>query len=74
MRNRKEQRKLRRMGFKEEKLDFRDQCGIRDPTPYEAVKRIIAAERGIASGAHSRTGEKNGQAPHSVVFEYSVDN
>ena len=45
MRNRKTQRRLRAMGCKEEKLDFRDKCGIKDPTPYEAVKRIVAAER-----------------------------
>ena len=62
------------MGCKEEKLDFRDQCGIRDPTPYEAVKRIIAAERGKVSGVHSRSGEKNGQAPHSALSEYDVVN
>ena len=45
MRDRKMQRILRKMGCKEEKLDLRDHCGIRDPTPYEAVKRIVADER-----------------------------
>ena len=26
---------------KEEKLDLRDYCGIKDPTPHDAVKNII---------------------------------
>ena len=44
MRNRSCQRMLRKAGFRKEKpLDYRNQCGIRDPTPYEAVKRIIRA-------------------------------
>ena len=30
---------------KEEKLDLIDYCGIKDPTPYEAVKNIIRQER-----------------------------
>ena len=29
----------------EEKLDLIDYCGIKDPTPYEAVKNIIRRER-----------------------------
>lgn len=29
----------------EEKLDLIDYCGIKDPTPYEAVKNIIRKER-----------------------------
>ena len=57
MRDRKEQRRLRRMGCKEEKLDFRDKCGIKDPTPYEAVKRIIAAEQKAGRGNVPKTGE-----------------
>ena len=35
----KEQRRL------EEKLDLIDYCGIKDPTPYEAVRNIIRRER-----------------------------
>lgn len=30
---------------KEEKLELRDYCGIKDPTPYEAVKNIIRENR-----------------------------
>ena len=47
MRNRNTQRKLRKA--KEEKLDRRDFCGIRDPTPYEAVRNIIMQERKTAT-------------------------
>lgn len=39
MKNRNKQRANRR--FKEEMLELKDICGINDPTPYEAVKRII---------------------------------
>ena len=31
----------------EEKLDLIDYCGIKDPTPYEAVKNIIRKERAV---------------------------
>ncbi|MBR2258741.1 MAG: hypothetical protein IJ899_15700 [Blautia sp.] len=42
MRNRKKQRELRKAGIrKEEKLDLYDYCGIKDPTPYQAVKNMI---------------------------------
>lgn len=42
MRNRAIQRALRRERItKEQLLSRRDFCGIRDPTPYEAVKNII---------------------------------
>ena len=51
MRDRKEQRRLHKMGCKEEKLDLKDQCGVKDPTPYEAVKRIISQERKAARHA-----------------------
>lgn len=57
MRNRKVQREMRRTVGKEEKLDLYDYCGIKDPTPYEAVKRIIREEqvkRRMAK-AHART-------------------
>lgn len=40
MKNRDRQRANRKL--KEELLDFRDVCGVKDPTPYEAVKEIIA--------------------------------
>ena len=36
---------------KEEKLDLIDQCGIKDPTPYLAVKNIIRKERAAACAA-----------------------
>ena len=39
MKNRNRQRANRRL--KEELLDLRDVCGIKDPTPYEAIKEII---------------------------------
>lgn len=39
MKNRNKQRANRR--FKEEMLELKDICGIKDPTPYEAVKQII---------------------------------
>ena len=45
MRNRKVQRELRRMGVRrmtiEEKIAIRNNCGIRDPTPYEAVMQMV---------------------------------
>ncbi len=45
MRNRNVQRELHRMGVrrmtKEEKIELRDKCGIRDPTPYEAVMHMV---------------------------------
>lgn len=39
MKNRNRQRANRKL--KEEMLDLRDLCGVKDPTPYEAVKEII---------------------------------
>ncbi len=42
MRNRKKQQELIKAKVsKEEKLDLRDYCGMKDPTPYEAVKNMI---------------------------------
>ena len=38
-----------RAGIREQLLDTRDFCGIKDPTPYEAVKNIIRKERAAAS-------------------------
>ena len=43
MRNREKQRENRRL--KSELLDRKDICGINDPTPYEAVKKIIRTSR-----------------------------
>ena len=53
MKNRARQRENRKI--KEEMLDLRDMCGIKDPTPYEAVKEIIRElkqnnERGYRHG------------------------
>lgn len=45
MRNRKIQRELRRTVGKEEKLELRDYCGVKDPTPYEAVKNMIREQQ-----------------------------
>ena len=39
MKNRNSQRLNRRI--KQEMLDLRDSCGVKDPTPYEAVKEMI---------------------------------
>ena len=36
---------LREQRIREEKLDLIDYCGIKDPTPYEAIKNIIRKER-----------------------------
>lgn len=48
MRNRKKQQELIKAKVvktsatsAEEKLDLYDYCGIKDPTPYEAVKNMI---------------------------------
>ena len=43
MRDRKKQRLLRKT--KEKGLSPKDQVGIPDPTPFEAVKRIIKKEK-----------------------------
>ena len=39
MKKRTKQRANRRL--KEEILELRDSCGVKDPTPYEAVKEMI---------------------------------
>ncbi|MCR5232486.1 MAG: hypothetical protein K6E53_01055 [Lachnospiraceae bacterium] len=39
MKNRERQRANRKL--KEEMLSIRDHCGVKDPTPYEAVKEMI---------------------------------
>ena len=43
--NRRNKDREIREGIREEKLDLIDYCGIKDPTPYEAVKNIIRKER-----------------------------
>lgn len=45
MRNRKVQRQMRRKHGKEVKLNLVDSFGIKDPTPYEAVRNLIKQER-----------------------------
>ena len=42
-----------RQACKEEKLDLIDYCGIKDPTPYEAVRNIIRREQ-AATRARAR--------------------
>ena len=66
MRNRKEQRRLRRTDCKEEKLDFRDMCGIKDPTPYEALKRIVAKERIMMDIAELKKLKESEHSTHSA--------
>lgn len=39
------QREMRRTVGREEKLDLHDYCGIKDPTPYEAVKNMIRKDK-----------------------------
>ena len=39
MKNRNRQRLNRRL--KEEFVSLRDSCGVKDPTPHEAVKKLI---------------------------------
>ena len=45
MRDRKKQRELRRTVGREEKLELRGYCNIKDPTPYEAVKNMIRQQK-----------------------------
>lgn len=60
MRDRKVQRALRREGItKEQLLSRRDFCGIRDPTPYEAVKNIIDRDDML-----SRQHPRDAKPPH----------
>ena len=56
MKNRKRQRANRKL--KEEMLEIRDSCGIKDPTPYEAVREIVnelrkSMERGGKYGLYA---------------------
>ena len=56
MRNRKKQQELIKAKVvkvsKEEKLDLYDYCGIKDPTPYEAVKAMIRRGESVSDGLH----------------------
>lgn len=36
---------------REEKLDLRDGCGVKDPTPFEAVKNIVRRQKFEAKSA-----------------------
>lgn len=52
MRNRKVQRELKNAGVrKEEMIDRVDFCGIRQPTPYQAVKNIVRNQQESKTGA-----------------------
>lgn len=46
MKNRVRQRENRRK--KEERIAMQDYCGIKNPTPFSAVKSIVAKEKGGA--------------------------
>ena len=48
MRDRKKQRLLRKL--KEKGLSPKDETGLPDPTPFEAVKRIIEKEKREVAG------------------------
>ena len=63
MRNRKKQQELIKAKIvkpftvsKEEKLDLIDYCGIKDPTPYEAVKNMIRRDESASDGRHRMSG------------------
>ena len=42
------QRKRRHM--KEQLIKLRDICGIKNPTPFEAVGNMVRKERGVKAG------------------------
>lgn len=56
MRNRKKQQELIKAKAtkvsREEKLDLFDYCGIKDPTPFEAVRNMIRRGESAADGPH----------------------
>ena len=63
MRNRKKQQELIKAKVvkpskvsQEEKLDLVDYCGIKDPTPYEAVRNMIRRGESVADGLHRSGG------------------
>jgi hypothetical protein len=45
MKSRKKQRENRRMKAKEERIEYRNMYGYQDPTPYLAVRNIMAAQK-----------------------------
>ena len=45
MKSRKKQRENRRMKAKEGKIEFRNAYGDKDPTPYLAVRNIMATQK-----------------------------
>lgn len=45
MRSRKQKRENRRMKAREEKIEFRNMYGCKDPTPYLAVRNIMATQK-----------------------------
>ena len=65
MRNRRMQRRIRRVcGTKEERIGLVDYCGIKDPTPYEAVRNMIRQEQEdrMRYGAFAVSGDRAGAA------------
>ena len=42
---RKRRRWMIRQGVREEMIELRDKCGIKDPTPYEAVKHMVKQQK-----------------------------
>ena len=45
MKSRKKQRENRRIKAKEGKIEFRNAYGYKDPTPYLAVRNIMATQK-----------------------------
>ncbi len=59
MRNRKKQQEMIKAKIsKEEKLDLVDYCGIKDPTPYEAVKNMIRKGESVADYCRANNGQE----------------
>lgn len=63
MRNRKKQQELIKAkvtktsaSSAEEKLDLHDYCGIKDPTPYEAVRNMIRRGESASDCRHCAKG------------------
>ena len=52
---------------REELIDRRDFCGIRQPTPYEAVKRIVKSQRRCSNGGSTVAGGRRLPAASSAV-------
>lgn len=61
MRNRKKQQELIKAKVtkvsREEKLDLFDYCGIKDPTPFEAVRNMI--RKGESAADHRSVRRRN---------------